>query len=89
MEQMNIATKKFIIIPTTPIPSGDIPSSQYSDVLYSGEINLKNIIYVAVKIRPDNIPNIAPYWFILFEKIPITIAGNIDAAAKPKAKATT
>ena len=42
-----------------------------------------------MKTNPVIIPAIAPTEFILLENIPITIAGNIEAAANPNAKATT
>ena len=38
---------------------------------------------------PTIIPDTAPGIFILLEKMPIIIAGKKDAAANPKAKATT
>jgi len=37
---------------------------------------------------PEHIPAIAALLLILLENIPIMSAGNIDAAAKPKASAT-
>src|SRR5690606_10933895 len=39
--------------------------------------------------KPDSIPAIAPSLFIRVENIPMMITGKNDAAAKPKAKATT
>tara|TARA_B100000941_G_scaffold284576_1_gene255501 strand:+ start:1003 stop:1128 length:126 start_codon:yes stop_codon:yes gene_type:complete len=35
---------KLIAIPTTPIPSGDMPKNQNSELFNSGEINLKKTI---------------------------------------------
>src|SRR5690606_14804801 len=42
-----------------------------------------------VNTKPVIIPEIAPSLLILVEKIPIIITGKKDAAAKPKANATT
>ena len=42
-----------------------------------------------VKIKQANIPQTAPSLFIVFEKIPIRIAGKRVAAANPKANATS
>ena len=43
-KEINTARVKLIIIPTTPMPSGEIPRNQFSEKFRSGEINLKNII---------------------------------------------
>ena len=50
---------------------------------------MKKIIYAAVKVIPTIIPATAPFLFIRLVKIPITIAGKNELAARPKANATT
>jgi hypothetical protein len=45
--------------------------------------------YRQVEIRPASIPAVAPAEFIRLEKMPIISAGKSDAAARPKASATT
>ena len=50
---------------------------------------MKYSIYPYVKNKPVSIPAIAPYLLIRLENIPRKIAGNKDAAASPKANATT
>ena len=71
------------------MPSGEILNSQLSSKFIAGLMNLKYAIYIKVKINPANIPEIAPSLFIDFEKIPKNNAGNIVAAARPNANATT
>ena len=46
-------------------------------------------MYENVEVRPTNMVIIAPSRFIRFQKIPKNITGNKEAAANPKAKATT
>ena len=41
-EETDIAIKKFKSIPTKPIPSGDIPINQFSELFNSVLKNLKN-----------------------------------------------
>ncbi len=84
-----IATTKLIIIPTVPIPSGDTPNHQCSTVFNSGCANLKYTMYHAVSVSQAIMPATAPYLFVLFVKMPRMIAGKNDAAARPKANATT
>ena len=43
-KEITIAKVKLITIPTTPIPSGEIPKNQLSEKFRSGDINLKRII---------------------------------------------
>ena len=86
--EIGIATMKFTSIPITPIPSGDMPNHQFSGVLYSGCMNLNQTMYEVVNAIPAIIPVIAPGPFILLEKIPITMAGKNEDAARPKANAT-
>ena len=82
-------TMKFSAMPRVPIPSGEIPHNQCSDVLRSGLTNLKKMIYAAVKVIPTIMPLTAPALFMRFEKMPITMAGKNELAARPKANATT
>ena len=46
-------------------------------------------MYAVVNPSPQSIPAIAPSRFMRLEKMPRTMAGKNDEAAKPKAKATT
>ncbi len=84
-----IATTKLIIIPIVPMPSGDTPNHQCSAVFNSGCVNLKYTMYHAVNVIPAIMPATAPYVFVLFVKMPRMIAGKNEAAARPKANATT
>ena len=89
------ATTKLMIAPTAPNDKGEMPNSQLSGVLAKELVSLiKNQpkyrkIYTKVDSNPANIPAIAPALLTRFEKIPIINAGKIDAAAIPKANATT
>ena len=81
-------TIKFSIIPINPIPSGEIPNSQFSGVFDSGLINLKFTIYAEVKAMPVIIPEMAPCLFIRLLKMPMMMTGKTEEAASPNAKAT-
>ena len=47
------------------------------------------MMYSAVKAKPATMPATAPWRFMRRLKIPMMIAGKKEAAARPKAKATT
>ena len=89
------ATAKLIAAPTEPKASGAIPRNQLSGVLGSmlvpGKKNhpLYQKIYRSVDPIPQSIPEVAPVRLTFFEKIPIIIAGKIEEAARPNARATT
>ena len=89
------ATTKLMIAPTAPNDKGEMPNNQLSGVLANELVSLiKNQpkykkIYTKVDNKPANIPAIAPVLFTRLEKIPIISTGKMDAAAIPKAKATT
>ena len=72
-----------------PIPSGEIPKSQWSGEFSSGDTNLKRTMYAAVNRIPTSIPATAPSRVVRFEKIPRMIAGKNEDAASPNANATT